>query len=152
MYTSKHHDNIIKHLKPIPIMWVSVDVSLVTPLPLWVPRVIGGGQGGGTHHHTTLEKALQSFLIEVDIFVYELIFAHALNLGFSSFVSTCTGVKSRMNPKILWSSRLGPVLKMKRLMINFEPTKHNATISFKFVKEGRSFFWIRITFQNEKEN
>ena len=94
------------------------------------------------------KKSIKKFS-DWGIFDYYELFAHALNLGFSSSVSTCTGVKSRMKPKILWSSRLGPVLKM----FNDKCwTKHNATISSKSAKEGRSFFWIRITFQNEKEN
>ena len=56
------------------------------------------------------KKSIKKFS-DWGIFDYEL-FAHAFNLGSCCSVSTCTGVKSRMNPKILWSSRLGPVLKM----------------------------------------
>ena len=99
------HLNImtLKHLKPILIIWVSV--SLISPPPLWVPSVIRGGQGRGTHH-SPLEKALWS------VFVNDLLF-HALNLGSCSSVSVCTGVKSLMNPKILWSSRLDPVYNEK---------------------------------------
>ena len=105
------HLNImtLKHLKPILIIWVSEGVSVrLSLLPLGVPRVIRGGQGGGTHH-SPLEKALWSFMIEVWSIFFNDLFVHAFNLGPCSSVSICTGVKSLMNPKILWSSRLDPV-------------------------------------------
>ena len=78
---SSIHLNImtLKHFWPILIIWVSV--SLISPPPLWVPRVIRGGQGRGTHH-SPLEKALWS------VFVNDLMF-HALNLVSCSSVSIC---------------------------------------------------------------